>query len=155
MAHLRTARSSQLDDLPRHYEGLPLRLLLVVAGWAVGVVAATGGIAAMVLGDDTALELPGAVLAAVGAVLLAAVVRCRRVDVLVGKRWLEVRNGPRRHRVPVEWVRGAETRAASSWRRLYADHEVMVALTTGDRELVAPTREPEELVEAIAQLCPE
>jgi len=149
--HRRSEQAPQLDEVPRHYEGMSPRGALIAAGWAVGLLGAGGGVALMVLGADTALELPGALLAALGAVLLTAVVRCRRAEVLVSTRWLEVRVGPFRHRVPVDWVGGAETRAARSWRRLYAERELVVALTAGERELVAPTREPEDLVTAIAQ----
>jgi hypothetical protein len=103
----------------------------------------------MVLGDDTALELPGALLAGLGALVVAAAVRCRRSEVLLGERWLELRTGPLRQRVPLDWLGEAAVRPATSWRRLYADHEVVIDLTTGGRQLVAPSRQPADLKAAL------
>jgi hypothetical protein len=137
------------DEVPRHYEGVPLRPWILAVGWPVGAVCAVGGVVLAGKVSVFAAELLGVLAAAIGGVTIVALLRCRRFEIVLGARLLTVGAGPLRRRVPVGLIDRVEERAATSWRRLYSDREVAAYLAVGDRVLVFPSGEPVELVSAI------
>jgi len=139
----------ELTDLPQHYERVPLVSALRVIGWPAGVAGVVLGVWWMATRDGSPLEVVGAVLATLSGGVLLGLVRCRAFETTVGVRWVEGRTGPLRHRVPFELVEGVASRPAGAWRRLFGVTEVVLRLGSEGREVVLPSREPGDLVEAI------
>ena len=136
-------------DLPLHFEGSPLEAPVKVAGWTVGVLTTAAGIAAFVKAGSTVGEAVAVGLVFIGGALVVALVRCRRYEVTVGERMIELRLGPFRRTFPAGCVEKATPRPASAWRRLYAPRELVLTLSVDTRPVTVPTGEPEELREAL------
>jgi hypothetical protein len=144
-------RRTSLPDheVPLHYEGISLKTWTLVVGWPLGLVSAVGGVVLAGKASGFAVELIGVIAAALGGVLIVALLRCRRFEIVLGARLLTVGAGPLLRRVPVGLIDRVEERAATSWRRLYSDRELAANLTVGDRVLVFPSDEPQEVASAI------
>jgi hypothetical protein len=136
-------------DLPLHYEASYLRFSLKAAGWLIAMLALPGGIAAFVRAESFAGEAVSALLVVVGVTLVVLLIRCRRYEVTVGKRMIELRLGPFRRTLPAGCVEEAVGRPASSWRRFYAPSELELATSVETRPFVVPTRDPNELRAAL------
>lgn len=150
----RRGGAGERADIPLHFESVPLRPPVVAVGWPAAVVGAAGGIALAVIGQDSAAELVGAVLAAAAGVAMIGLVRCRRFDVVVGRKWLQGVAGPIRNRVPVALIEELKGRPATGWRRLYSDTELAIATGRGGSELAMPTRELPALLAAVGEVHP-
>jgi hypothetical protein len=137
------------DEVPHYFEGIPLKTWVLVAGWPLGLACAVGGVALAARASGFAAELSGVVAAALGSVMIVALLRCRRFEIVVGARLLTVGAGPVLRRVPVGLIDRVEDRAGTSWRRLYSDRELVLGLTAGTREIVIPCNQPEELLSTI------
>jgi hypothetical protein len=133
------------DEIPIHFEGMPLRISIQAFGWPLALVCAVGGVILAGRAPVFALELSGAIAAAMGGVMIVALVRCRRFEIVLGARLLTVGAGPLLRRIPVGLIDRTEERAATSWRRVYADRELVLQLRAGTREVVFPCDQPEEL----------
>ncbi len=151
MVHLRSLRASDRDELPRHYEENRLRPGVRTAGWVLALVLVAWGVAAMVRQAGAWFEAAGAAAAAVGGMLLVALVRFRSHEVVVGDRWIRMGTGPLVHRVGRLDVRVGELRPARSWRRLYAPTEVEVEVPGWGVVLVVPSRDARGLGEAVRE----
>jgi hypothetical protein len=147
---LRVARERDEDEAPRHFEGVLLKTPVRVAGWVVGCCSTLGGIVLMVKMQGSVVELVGAAGAAAGVIALFLLVRCRRFETVLTEQWLMAGAGPLSHRVPRQLMGQARVRAATVWRRLYADREVVVEVPAGSRRVVLPSAEPEELIGELA-----
>ena len=147
--YLRRALADDDVEVPEHFEGVPLKGFVRLVGWLVGLILTVGGITLMVLAAGPAIEAFGAVCAAIGCIALAAVIRCRRFETQIGRRWITIGAGPLTRRIKTDLVAGHKLRAATGWRRLYADHEVVLTLSVGEHEHLVPTRDPEELSNAL------
>ena len=132
-------------DLPHHYEASSLKAHVNVAGWVVGVLATAAGIAGFARAESTVAEAVAVLLVLIGGTLVVALIRCRRYEVTVGKRMIELRLGPSRRTLPAGCVEKATIRPATSWRRLYASRELVLSLSVDTRPLIVPTNEPDAL----------
>jgi hypothetical protein len=132
-------------DLPLHFEASPLRTPVKVVGWPVAILATVGGVALFVKAGSMAVEAVAACLVVFGCASIVLLVRCRRYQVTVGERMTELSLGPFRRTLPTGCVTGATERPSISWRRLYAPHEVVLALSIDTRPVIVPTHEPDEL----------
>jgi len=141
----------QRDELPLHFEGFQLRRRLVVAGWPLAVAVAGLGVTLAGTARDPLVSATGLVLGVLGALLIAGLVRCRRCEIVVGGRTVTTTVGPLRRRVPVGLTEDRLLRSATSWRRLYADQELVLELRDRGEAVVLPTAEPEALREALAE----
>lgn len=148
--HLRLARASRGTEVPELYEGLKLRAWARLSAWLCGLVFVTGGIAVMVSGDGALVELTGALGAAIGAVVLAGVIRCARFEIILGKEWLRIGAGPFTHRMKWDLVRDCTIRPSTGWRRLFADREIVFSLGFRDQVHLAPSNSPEEVRSYVA-----
>jgi len=136
-------------DLPLHYEASPLKAAVMVAGWMVGILATVAGMAGFVRAESTVAEAAAASLILIGGTLVVALIRCRRYEVTVGERRIELRLGPFRRTLPTGCVEEATPRPATSWRRLYTPRELALSLSVDTRPLIVPTNEPDELRAAL------
>ena len=136
-------------DLPLHYEASPLGAAFKALGWPVAIVTTVGGIAAFVRAGSLAAEAVCALFVGLGAILVVALARCRRYEVTVGQRMIELRLGPFRRVLPTGCVEEAAERPASSWRRLYAPRELALSMSVETRPLIVPTHDPGELRAAL------
>jgi hypothetical protein len=137
------------EEVPLHFEGVALRSWVRALGWPVAAVCVVVGIGLAARAAVFAVEGLGVVLAAVGGTLIVALIRCRRFETVVTARLLTVGAGPLRHRVPVGFIERIEVRDATSWRRLYADQEVILQLQSGARTLIFPSHDPAELISVV------
>ena len=136
-------------DLPLHYEASPLEPAIRIASWPAGIVAIVAGIATYVKTASGTGEVMAAVLVLIGCTLVVALVRCRRYEVTVGRRMVELGLGPFRRRLPTGCVMKAVERPASSWRRFFARSELALTLSVETRPLIVPSRDPDELRAAL------
>jgi len=136
-------------DLPVHYEESPLGPVVRAAGWPAGIVAIVAGIATFVGAESGLGEAVAAVFVLIGCTLVVALVRCRRYEVTVGQRMIELRLGLFRRRLPTGCVTETAERPASSWRRLFAPRELALTLSVETRPLIVPTHDPDELRSAL------
>jgi hypothetical protein len=132
-------------DLPLYYEASSLKAHVKVAGWVVGVLATAAGIAGFARAESTVAEAVAVLLVLIGGTLVVALIRCRRYEVTVGKRMIELRLGPSRRILPAGCVEEATPRPATSWRRLYTPRELVLGLSVDTRPLIVPTHDPDEL----------
>jgi hypothetical protein len=139
------------DQLPLHVEGLRLRRWIVVAGWPLALAAAALGVVLVGTSAQPLVDAIGLVVGVLGAVLIAGLVRCRRIEVVIGPSLLTISAGPFTRRVPVGAFEPPEVRAACSWRRLYADHELVLDLPAHGQNVILPTAEPEALQAALLE----
>ena len=137
-------------DLPLHYEASPLKPAAKATGWPAGFVAIVAGIAVYVGAGSVVAEAVAALFVGLGATLVVALVRCRRYELTIGQRMIELRLGPFRRTLPTGCVENAAARPASSWRRIYAPLELVLTLSVETRPLIVPTRDPDELRAALA-----
>ena len=142
-------RISRDQDLPLHFEAVALRARLKVVGWPVGLVAIVAGVTLVGRVGSPLAEAVGVVLAMVGGTLVVALIRCRRFEVTVGRKLVELRLGPFRRTLPAGGIQAARVRPATSWRRLFADREAVLRLGIDSRPVIVPTEESEELCEAL------
>jgi hypothetical protein len=138
-------RITRNRDLPLHYEASPVEPAIRAVGWPAGIVAIAAGIAAFVGAGSAAVEAVSALFVVVGSTAVVLLVRCRRYEVTIGKRMIELRLGPFRRTLPTGCVTGTAERPASSWRRLYAPRELVLTLSVETRPLILPTHDPDEL----------
>jgi hypothetical protein len=99
--------------------------------------------------DSFPVEMFGVLLAGSCALLFVALIRCRRFESVLGTRMLTVGAGPFRKRLPIGYIENLEPRTATSWRRLYSKRELVLRLRVGDRPIVFPSDQPEDLIGAI------
>ena len=90
-----------------------------------------------------------------GATLVMALVRCRRYEVTIGRRMIELRLGPFRRILPTGCVEKAAEQPASSWRRLYAPWELVLTMSVETRPLIVPTNDPDELRAVLCTKAPD
>ncbi len=128
------------DELPLHFEGLRLRRWIVVAGWPLALAAAALGVVLVGTSAQPLVDAIGLVVGVLGAVLIAGLVRCRRYEIVVGPGLLTVGAGPFRRRVPVGALEHPAVREAASWRRLYADRELVLEVPEHDERIIVPSR---------------
>jgi len=147
--HLRRALADDDVEVPDHFEGVPLKGTVRLGGWLVGLILAAGGITLMVFSAGAVSEAIGAACAATGVISLAAVIRCSRYETQIGRRWITVGAGPLTRRIMRDLVAEHQLRAATGWRGLYADDEVVLTLRVGEHQHVVPTRDGEELEKAL------
>jgi hypothetical protein len=144
-------RSLQDDEIPLHFEGMYLKTWIQVIGWPFAMICVIGGVTVAGNASGFAAELSGAAAAAIGGVLIVALVRCRRFEIVLGARVLTVGAGPLLRRVPVGLIDRVAEGTATSWRRLYADGELVLRLAAGSREIVFPCQQPDELRSMISK----
>ncbi len=137
------------DDIPLHFEGARLRPAVEGGGWLIAVVLTAGGVGLAATAGGWAVEAFGVVAAGIGGAALVGLIRCRQFETVVNRRFLRGAAGPLRGRLPVGFIEGVAVRAATSWRRLYSDREVVVETPSHVRTLVVPSRDPKALIEAI------
>jgi hypothetical protein len=142
-------RVTRDQDLPLHYEASPVRPTLEVGGWLAGILATVGGIAGYANAESLVAEAGAVILVFAGGTLIAALVRCRQHEVIVGRRMIDIRLGPFRRTLPTGCVEKAAERSASSWRRLYAPSELALTLSVESRPLIVPTHDADELRAAL------
>jgi len=138
-------RITRDHDLPLYYEASSLKAHVKVAGWVVGVLVTVAGIAGFARAESTVAEAVAVSLVLIGGTLVVALIRCRRYEVMVGERRIELRLGPFRRTLPTGCVETATERPATSWRHLYASRELVLSLSVDTRPLIVPTLEPDEL----------
>jgi len=143
-------RIARDPDLPLHYEASPLKAAVGVVGWPAGIAAVVAGIAAYAGAGSVAAEAVSVLSVGLGATLVMALVRCRRYEITIGRRMIELRLGPFRRTLPTGCVEEAADQPASSWRRLYASRELVLGLSVETRALIVPTHDPDELRAALA-----
>jgi hypothetical protein len=149
MVHLRVARSDSREELPLHFEGVPLKSSVKRFGWPAAVLLVALGLVVMVARPGFAFEVCGALVAATGAIVVTGLVRCRRYELVVGEKWFLASAGPMKRHIPVQLIAGVSERPATSWRRLYADREVVVSMPVGEQNEAFPSREVAELFRAL------
>lgn len=148
---LRRLRGQDTDEIPHHYERVPLRSSVSISGWCAAPALACGGVAGMVAGVGSVWEVVGAIGAALSGIVIFGLIRLRHYEITLGRRWLELALGPIRHRLGGDSVKVAEVRRSRSWRRLYAHEEVVLALEAHGREAAIPSRRARELELALAE----
>jgi hypothetical protein len=84
-----------------------------------------------------------------GVLLVVCLVRCRRCEIIVGRRTLGLSCGPYRHTMPLTSIEKGEARAAGGWRLLCADREPELVTRLGNRRFLVPTRDENELRRAL------
>jgi len=144
-AQIRRLREGVDDEVPIHYEGMELRPIVRAGARIGGSAAAMLGILGMVRGAGTPLEPAGALLGALGVVVVILSWRFRRFEIVAGDRWLILRCGPVRHRFGRSDVAVGDVGPAGSWRRLYSDREVAMGHASSGRTLRFPINDVEEL----------
>lgn len=132
-------------DLPLHFEASPLGGATKAAGWILGIGATVVGIAVFVRAEAVAAEIGTMALVVAGGTLVVFLVRCRRYEVTVGERLIELQLGPFRRTLPAGCINAATPRPATAWRRFYAEHELVLVLSVETRPLIVPTSDPDEL----------
>jgi hypothetical protein len=141
----------QQDQLPLYYEGLQFRRRLVLAGWPLALAVAGLGVVLVGTSAQPLVDASGLVVGVLGAVLIAGLVRCRRCEIVISGRAVTSTVGPLRRRAPVEWLERGELRRSRSWRRLFADRELVFELPDHGPSFILPTAEPEALKQALRE----
>jgi hypothetical protein len=139
------------DEIPLHFEGLRLRRRIVLAGWPLALAAALAGVTLAGLARDPLVKTVGLLLGVLAALLIAGLARCRRCEIVVSGRTVTTSVGPLRRQAPVGWLESGGIRRATSWRRLYADRELVFELPDHEQSFILPTAEPEALREALIE----
>jgi hypothetical protein len=132
-------------DLPLHYEASPLKAVVRAVGWPIASTATVFGIAGFARAESTITEALAVSLILIGGTLVVALIRCRRYEVTIGERMIELRLGPSRRILPAGCVEEATPRPATSWRRLYTPRELVLSLSVDTRPLIVPTHDPDDL----------
>lgn len=141
------------DLAPEYYERLPMARPFRLTLWAA---AATFGAGALVLAvggaGTTAASLGAGFLGTAAAITGVAAYRLAACEIRTTKAALHFGFGPLSAAYPLWGVLPERTRPASSWRRKFADHEVVVRLQDprGIRRVFVPTRQPDDLTAALA-----
>lgn len=141
----------QRDEVSLHYEGLRLRQWIVWAGWPLALAVALTGAGLVGVLRNPLADVVGLLLAVVGGLAIAGLARCRSFEIVIGTRLVTTIAGPLQRRVPVGVLEHRELRPASSWRRLYADRELVLDLPAHGETFILPSAEPEALLEALLQ----
>jgi hypothetical protein len=149
--YCRQSMKLRRDELPLHFEGLRLRRWIVAAGWPLALAAAALGVVLVGMSAQPLVDAIGLMLGVLGAVLIAGLVRCRRIEIVIGPSLLTISAGPFRRRVPVGALEHPEVRTACSWRRLYADRELVLGVPAHGHNVILPTAEPEALQAALIE----
>lgn len=136
-------------DVPLHFENIRLRRGIEATGWLAAVVLTTVGIGLAVSTGGWMVEALGVVTAGCAGVAMVGLVRCRRFETVVNRRFVSGRAGPLVNRLPLGMVEETAVRGATAWRRLYCHREVVLRGPGGVQTLVLPSRDPEALIEAI------
>jgi hypothetical protein len=141
-------------DLPLHFEAMPLRTPVLAVGWPAAVLACAAGVGLFVQSTSMTGEALAASLVLVGCSILVALVRCRRYEITVGQRMIDLRVGPFRRILPVGTVEALKAGPATSWRRLFADRELELTLSVNAQKAIVPTNNPDELRAALRMVNP-
>jgi len=136
-------------DLPVHFEASALKGPVKTVGWVLGVLAIAVGITLFVRAELVAVEVSAMALTVIGGTVVVLLIRCRRYEVTVGERLLELRLGPFRRTFPSGCINEATPRSASGWRRFYATRELVISPSVEAHQLVVPTNDPNELRKAL------
>lgn len=136
-------------DLPLHFEASPLNASVKIVGWTLGVLAVAGGITLFVRAELVAAEVAAMAFTVIGGTVVVLLVRCRRYEVTVGERLVELRLGPFRRTLPAGCIDEATPRCATGWRRFYARQELELSPSVATSRLLLPTSDPDELREAL------
>jgi hypothetical protein len=139
------------DELPMHFEGLRLRPWIVLAGWPVALAAASLGALLVGTSSQPLADAAGLLVGVLGAVLIAGLIRCRRYETVLGPSLLTIGAGPFRRRLPVGVLERSEVRDAASWRRLYADRELVLEAPEYGQRIIVPSADPEALQAALEE----
>lgn len=139
------------DELPLHFEGLRLRPWIVLAGWPLALAAASLGTVVVGKASQPLADAAGLLVGVLGAVLIAGLIRCRRYETVLGPSLLTIGAGPFRRRVPVGALERPEVRDAASWRRLYADRELVLEAPEHGQRFIVPSADPEALQAALLE----
>ena len=136
-------------EVPLHFEDVRLRTVIEAAGWVAAVVLTTLGISVAVNADGWMVEALGVVMAGSAGVAMVGLVRCRRFEIVVNRRFVSGRAGPLVDRLPLGMVDTTATRAATAWRRLYCHREAVLRGAGGVQTLILPSRDPQALIDAV------
>jgi hypothetical protein len=139
------------DQLPLYFEGLRLKRWLAASGWPLAVVGAVVGVTLAGTVRSPLADGAGLVLGVASALVVAGLLRCRRCEIVIGPSLLTFGAGPFRRRVPAAWLEHGQLRPATSWRRLYADRELLFELPDHEGSFILPTAEPEALQAALLE----
>ena len=138
-------RVSRHRFVPLHFDASPLKSWVDFVGWPTALFLCTSGVIVFVRAGSMAVEAAAALLILIGGSLVVALVRCRRYEISISDRLVELRAGPFRRSLPVGCVDAAVAGPATSWRRLFADRELEMTLSVETRTVVVPTRDEDEL----------
>jgi hypothetical protein len=94
----------------------------------------------------------GPIVVIVGGLILAAMLRCRRCEITIGTKRIDVRSGPLRGMVPTGAVESVAHRPATAWRRWFANEEIVLSVSVGAGSVAIPSRRPAELIAALDEL---
>jgi hypothetical protein len=141
-------------DLPLHFEAAPLKPAVVAVGWPVAILACAAGVLLYARAGSTVVEAAASLLALVGVSLVGGLARCRRYEITLGKRMIELRAGPFRRILPVGTVDAAKAGSATSWRRVFADRELELTLSVSAQKTIVPSNNPDELRAALRMANP-
>jgi hypothetical protein len=144
----------QRDQLPLHFEGLQLRRWLVLAGWPLALAAAALGVTLAGMARRPLVNTIGLLLGVLAALLIAGLARCRCCEIVIGPSLLTVSAGPFRQRAPIGALGPPEVRVARSWRRLYADRELVFDVPAHGQRIIVPSTDPEGLQQALREAKP-
>ena len=144
-------RVSRHRFLPRHFDASPLKTWVGAVGWPATIFFCTAGVLLFVRAGSMVAEAAAALVILVGASLLVTLVRCRRYEISVSDRLVELRVGPFRRSLPVGCVEAVEARPATLWRRLFADRELELTLSVETSTVVVPTCDEDELRRALLE----
>jgi len=145
-------RISSDESIPHHFEAVPLRTGVSALGWSLAVLTIASGLGLAGWASGAAADVVGPIVVIVGGLILAAMLRCRRCEITIGTKRIDVRSGPLRGMVPTGAVEAAARRPATVWRRLFADEEVVLSVSVGAGNFAIPSRRPAELIEALDEL---
>jgi hypothetical protein len=138
-------RVARHRSVPLHFDASPLKSWVDFVGWPTAFALCSAGFISFVRAGSTAAEAAAAFLILIGGSLLVVLFRCRRYEISVSDRLVELRTGPFRRSLPVGCVDAAVAGPASSWRRFFADRELEVTLSVETRTVVVPTRDEDGL----------
>jgi len=137
--------------VPLHFDASPLKFWVVFVGWPTAIAVCTAGIVLFVRAASTVVEAAAAFLILIGGSLVVALVRCRRYEISVSDRLVEMKVGPFRRCLPTGCVDAVAAGPATSWRRFFADRQLELTLSVETRKPCVPTRDENELRRALLE----
>ena len=146
-------RISRILSIPHYHEWVPLRNKVRTAAWVVAAGTMVPGFAVVGVADGAAASALGQVGVVLGGLVLAGLFRCGRYEIAVGTKRTDLGPDPFRRIVPTGAVESAACRPATSWRRLFADEEVVLQMSVGAGQVAVPSREPAALVAALDEIA--